>query len=371
MGSCMSAIGTANPEYCIAQQDIYRFMVKAFGLDSHNANRLKKIYDGSGIAQRYSVIPDFGFADASAHTFFKNQGDGLLMPGTKQRATLYQQYAADIAAKAALNCFAFFEGDIATAITHLITVSCTGMYAPGIDIELVEKLGLRRDTERTCINFMGCYGAINALKVADYICQANPKAKVLVVSVELCTLHFQKENTLDNWVANSLFADGAAAALIEHQDNRSANNTALLLNNFYSEFIPEAKDDMAWYIGDRGFEMKLTSKVSKHIKKHIKDISDKLLIKAGLKFADIGAFAIHPGGRSILQAAEAALDIPAEANTFAYETLSAYGNMSSATILFVLQRLMASKPANGQPILSFAFGPGLTVESMILKAINP
>jgi predicted naringenin-chalcone synthase len=368
MGSCISAIGTANPEYCIPQQTIYHFMVNAFGLDVNNAARLKQIYDGSGIGHRYSVIPDFAFSDTAQNTFFGKAIDLEPFPSTEKRLKLYQETAVDIAAEAARKCFAHFDDNIALAITHIITVSCTGMYAPGIDIELVEKLGLNRNTERTCINFMGCYGAINALKVADYICRADTDAKVLVVSVELCTLHFQKVNTLDNWVANSLFSDGAAAVLVENEFKRTIKGACLLLNNFYSEFIPEASDDMGWYVGNFGFEMKLTSKVSKHIKKHIKGITDRVLQKTGLSFEQIDNFAVHPGGRSILEATEEALCIQPAANEFGYETLNEYGNMSSATILFVLQKILRSAGEPGKKTLSFAFGPGLTVEGMILES---
>lgn len=367
MGSCISAIGTANPQYKIPQQTIYHFMVKAFGLDDNNASRLKQIYDGSGIDHRYSVIPDFGYSDPQAYTFFGKGANLEPFPSTQNRLQLYQQTAVGVAADAAKKCFEAFDQDIAQSITHLITVSCTGMYAPGIDIDLVEKLSLNRRTERTCINFMGCYGAINALKTADYICRADADAKVLVVSVELCTLHFQKANTLDNWVANSLFSDGAAAVLVENEVNRNSKGPSLLLKSFYSEFIPEASDDMGWYVGNHGFEMKLTSKVSKHIKKHIKPLTESVLKKAGLSFEQIHNFAIHPGGRSILEATEQALDINPAANQLAYATLKEYGNMSSATILFVLEKILRSDIEAGKNILSFAFGPGLTVEGMILE----
>jgi predicted naringenin-chalcone synthase len=367
MGSCISAIGTANPQYSFPQQTIYHFMVKAFGLDTTNAARLKQIYEGSGINRRYSVIPDFAFSDPAEYSFFPNSADLEPFPGSQQRLQLYQQTAIGVAETAARKCFAQFNGDMASQITHLITVSCTGMYAPGIDIDLVQKLGLNRRTERTCINFMGCYGAINALKAADYICRADSDAKVLVVSVELCTLHFQKVNTLDNWVANSLFSDGAAAVLVEDESKRSNTGASLLLKNFYSEFLPEAGNDMGWYVGNFGFEMKLTSKVSKHLKKHIKPLTERVLQKAGLSFAQIGDFAIHPGGRSILEAIEEALDVAPEANHLAYDTLREYGNMSSATILFVLEKILKQDAAAGKNILSFAFGPGLTVEGMILE----
>jgi predicted naringenin-chalcone synthase len=367
MNSCISAIGIANPDNRIAQKDIYQFMVNAFGLDATNAARLKSIYDNSGIDYRYSVIPDFGVSDASQYTFFEQTENLEPFPDTKKRLKLYEKEAIAIAVNAVKNCLSDFEDGILQQITHLITISCTGMHAPGIDIELVEKLNLNRDTERTCINFMGCYGAINGLKVADYICRADPEAKVLVVSVELCTLHFQKDNTLDNWVANSLFSDGAAAVLVENSGNRLGKGTYLSLKNFYSEFVSEARNEMGWYVGNTGFEMKLTSQVSKQIKKNIRALTSRFLQKAKVDAGQITAYAVHPGGRKILEAVESALELPEESNAFAYQTLQEYGNMSSATILFVLQKMLAAQNLTGQKIMSFAFGPGLTVEGMILE----
>ncbi len=368
MSSCISAIGTANPKYRIPQNDIYHFMRKAFRLDNSNASRLKRIYDHSGIEHRFSVIPDFGEKESINNTFFGKTADFEPFPGTRERLCLYQDTAANLGSEAVNDCLSNHGEIPKPSITHLITVSCTGMYAPGIDIELVEKLGLNQSIERTCINFMGCYGSLNALKVADYICRADPSAKILIVSVELCTLHFQKVNNLDNWVANSLFSDGAAAVIVENSTDTKALNKYLLLDTFYSEFLNEAKNEMGWYVGDAGFEMKLTSKVSKLILKHIQSISNKLLRKAGMRFDEISRFAVHPGGRKILEAAENALGFSSGANRFAYDTLREYGNMSSATILFVLKKLMEDPEGiDGENILSFAFGPGLTVESMILK----
>ena len=368
MSSCISAIGTANPKNRIPQNDIYNFMVKASGLNANNASRLKRIYDHSGIEFRHSVIADFGETESHKNTFFGQAGDLESFPSTRQRMELYQNSAAELGFEAVKDCFLNHGEDLKLKITHLISVSCTGMHAPGIDIELVEKLGLNKNVERTCINFMGCYGALNALKVADYICRADQEAKVLIVSVELCTLHFQKENTLDNWVANSLFADGAAAIVVEHTSKVNDNKPSLILDTFYSEFLIEAKNEMGWYIADAGFEMKLTSKVSKLILKHIKSIANQLLSKAKIEFKDIGSFAVHPGGRKILESAEAALGFTKEKNKFSYDVLREYGNMSSATIVFVLKKMLMENNWNrGENVMSFAFGPGLTVESMILK----
>ena len=366
MGSCISAIGVANPDKKVTQDEAYHFMVDAFSLSPDHALRLKSIYDHSGIDYRHTVVDDFG-ADRADYTFFESTPDLEPFVTTEKRLKLYQEKAIQIALSAVKSCLAGFKAGMTAQITHLVTVSCTGMYAPGIDIDLVEQLGLPRTTERICINFMGCYGAINGLKTADYICRANPEAKVLVVSVELCTLHFQKHNTLDNWVANSLFADGAAAALVENANHKIHDRPGLELSSFYSEFMPESRHEMGWFVGNTGFEMKLTSKVSKQIKKHIKGVTDRLLQHAGLTTEQISTYAIHPGGKKILEAVEEALELPEETNAFAYEVLRQYGNMSSATILFVLQKIMNAGKLSGSNILSYAFGPGLTVEGMALK----
>ncbi len=346
-------------------------MAEAFELDNNNASRLKVIYDNSGIDYRFSVLPDFDRKTNDGRLLFHSSKEENSFPGTGRRMDHYQQNAAGLALEAAKKCLQGFPKDFTSKITHLITVSCTRMYAPGIDINLVESLELHPSVERTCINFMGCYGALNALKTADYICRAQHEAKVLIVCIELCTLHFQKENTLDNWIANSLFSDGAAAAIIENAGERMGTGNHLQLDTFYSEFIPAAKNEMGWNIGDKGFEMKLTSKVSKLIFKHIPAVAANLLEKAGLAADDIDSYAIHPGGRKILEAAENALGFSRESNKFSYEVLREFGNMSSASILFVLEKLLYD---NNQPkrqnILGCAFGPGLTVESMILKKIT-
>ena len=343
-------------------------MQKAFRLNENDAARLKKIYDNSAIASRYSAIPDFGLDDFAENQFFPANENLEPFPDTKMRMGFYRENAIKIAVAAAQKCLAAFDASFTGKISHLVTVSCTGMYAPGIDIDLVENLGLNRSTERTCINFMGCYGSINALKIADSICRANPKAKVLVVSVELCTLHFQKENTVENWIANSLFSDGAAAVIVENTDKRSIAQPCLSLESFHAEYIYDSRNEMNWQIGNFGYEMILTSKVAKQIQKYIRGLADQVLQKSGLVLAEIDQFAVHPGGKKILDAAEAGLGICACKNSMAHQVLQEFGNMSSATILFVLKKILDEKtgPAT-QNILGFAFGPGLTVESLVLK----
>ena len=251
-------------------------------------------------------------------------------------------------------------------ITHVIIVCCTGMYAPGLDIDLVKKLQLPTTVLRTSINFMGCYAAFNAFKIADAFCKVDEEAKVLIVCTELCSLHFQKTPSEDNLICNALFGDGAAAVLVEGNTNASLR---LKPENFCSDLAFEGEGDMAWAIGDLGFEMKLSSYVPSIIKGGILKLTKNLLDKISKNVSDIRFFAIHPGGRKILESIEEELGINRCQNEPAYHVLKNYGNMSSPTILFVLQEIIRKLTPgdHGEHILGFAFGPGLTLESMILK----
>ncbi len=365
MKSCITSIGIATPEYQVAQNRIYEFMSTAHQLNSSDASRLKKIYDASGIDYRHSVIPDFGNVNGE-YSFFPNTENLEPFPSTEQRSTLYKNTALQISMNAVHQCVKQLPNFKFEEVTHLITVSCTGMYAPGLDIELVENLGMNPHVERTCINFMGCYGAFNALKMADYICRADPNAKVLIVDIELCTIHFQKANTLDNWIANSLFADGASAVYVE---SSNSDRKGFLLKAFHSELISEAMNDMAWAIGNFGFEMRLSSQIAKKIKKTIVRVSETLLNKVSMNIADIKNFAIHPGGRRILEVCEEEFGKDEGMNKHSYDILKNYGNMSSATILFVLHKFWLERHTEESKgtLMSFAFGPGLTFESMLLE----
>jgi predicted naringenin-chalcone synthase len=284
----------------------------------------------------------------------------------EQRMQLYKENALPLCIQAVNNCLFTYQEFNIKELTHLITVSCTGMYAPGIDIELVEEFELDTSIKRTAINFMGCYGAFNALKAADAICKSDSSAKVLVVCVELCTIHFQKEKTEDHMLANALFADGAAALIMEPQPR---NACSISIESAYCDLFSEGREDMAWHIGNFGFEMRLSSYIPDMIKKGIRQLTDKLLKNIKLNLADIQLFAIHPGGKRILEVIEEQLGMQKEDNRYAYQTLKEYGNMSSPTILFVLKALWndLQKSDAGKNILSCAFGPGLTLESMLLK----
>ena len=213
---------------------------------------------------------------------------------------------------------------------------------------------------------MGCYGAFNAIKMADYICRAEANATVLVVCVELCTIHFQNSSDMSNLISNALFADGAAATIIQAT---SSKQKQLVLEQFNCDILPQTSQEMAWHISDQGFDIVLSSYVPQIIKSGMPIFLDKLLTKSKYTLSKNDFYAIHPGGVKILQACEESLNITPEDNRFSYDILRNYGNMSSATILFVLKKIMDSlKPSdNAKKIFSCAFGPGLTLESMLLK----
>ncbi len=256
----------------------------------------------------------------------------------------------------------------AKEVTHLITITCTGLSAPGLDLQLMELLELPRHIFRTSINFMGCYAAIHGLKLADTICKTDPQAKVIVVCTELCTLHFQQEPTLDNITSSLLFGDGSAAALIT-ADAYAAEG--LHLEHFYSEVKPEGKQEMNWALSSTGFIMTLRSYIPGLIEADFNKLVKNALNQGGYSKASITSWCIHPGGRRILEAIAKSLDLPDDELDASYEVLNEFGNMSSATILFVLDSILRKNPG-GKPLRVFgaAFGPGLTMETFIADACS-
>jgi prepilin-type processing-associated H-X9-DG protein len=332
-------------------------------LSSDDERRLGALYRATGIEKRYSVLSDYGKTEG--FEFYKNSGTLEPFPTTHQRMDVFRGEAVGLSVEAVKNCL--YNNPVSVSeITHLIVVSCTGMYAPGLDIDLVKELGLRSSIKRTAINFMGCYAAFNAIKVADSFCNTGDDVKALVVCTELCSLHFQKENTEDNWLANALFADGSAALLVE---STSQCKIKLRPISFYCDLATHAEKDMTWGIGDFGFEMKLSTYVPEVIRKGIRQLKEKLFLNVSENHSEVSFFAIHPGGKKILEVIQTELDLSIDMTKYSYEILRRYGNMSSPTVLFVLGEIIKDlhKEDSGRNILSFAFGPGLTLESMLLK----
>jgi predicted naringenin-chalcone synthase len=357
MNNYIVSIGTSNPGEAIPQLQIARFMKMAHELEDDEGRKLNFIYKQSGIEQRFSVIEDFKHEDPSQFTFFPNNKLLEPFPTTEERMNKYKAEALTLAIKAVENCLSASE-TAPTNITHLIVISCTGMYAPGLEIDLLNSLQMNNEVERYAIQFMGCYAAFSGLKMASRICDSDPKANVLVVAVELCTLHFQKKYDEDTLLSNALFGDGAAAALIK------PNGGGLKIKDFYSQLFTEGENDMAWAIGDFGFEMKLSKYVPELLKNGLGTIIENL--EKRYQLSDIKNYAIHPGGKQILQKLEEVFGIARKDNEFSYDVLSKYGNMSSVTILFVLKKWMDQAEKAG-PILAMGFGPGLTLETLLLE----
>lgn len=362
--SFITAIGTAAPANRFDQATIADFMVKAMQLDYASARKLKTIFQSSGIAYRHSVLADFG--KDNNFTFFPNTPDFEPFPSTERRVEEFRKHALSLSTNAIQNLFATKRNFDLGSITHLITVSCTGMYAPGLDIELVKELGLQTNVQRTAINFMGCYAAFNAIKAADAFCKADQQSKVLIVCTEMCSLHFQKENTTDNLLANGLFSDGSAAVLVEAKPDSGWNLTPIAFHNALS-FTGE--QHMAWDIGNFGFEMKLSSYVPDVVQAGIRKLTTEMLKKINKEISEIDFFAIHPGGKKILEVIEKELGLEKAQNLPAYKTLENFGNMSSPTVLFVLKEILKGlrKEDDNAHVLSFAFGPGLTLEGILFN----
>jgi len=349
------------PKNCYPQAAIMKIL-KRFLTSARTHRFIDSIYQNCDIDQRYSCI-------ANPDDFFPVRDGKTIIPSTKYRNDLFTAEAGklfvDVSRDAIETCPDINFSDI----THLVTVSCTGFFNPGPDYEIIEKLNLNRNVQRFNIGFMGCHGAFPAMRLANTICRAEPDAVVLIAAVELCTLHLQLKDELDSILGGALFADGAAAAVVSAK-KPSPKQNVLEMNNFESTLIPHSRDEMAWTIGDTGFEMILSQYIPKILQSNIREIITPILDKQNLVISDIDRWAIHPGGKAILDRIEESLGILnrcEESRTI----LRQFGNMSSATILFVLKNILESPGRDiDESVFAIAFGPGLTVETALLEKIS-
>lgn len=357
------SIGTGVPAFKHRQQDILQFMQHIYAFTEADQRKLRFLYHHSGIETRYSAIGDYS-RPMPEWKFYPHTENIEPFPAIEQRMTWYHKFAAPLSLEAIRQCL---DGKMKEAeITHLITVSCTGMSAPGLDLQLAELMELPKTLFRSSINFMGCYAAIHALKLADIICKTDDKARVLIVCTELCTLHFQRDATIDNVASSLLFGDGSAAALIVPD---TFIGRGLTIDSFYSEIVPKGKKDMAWEISSTGFLMTLSGYIPDLIEEDFESLVTKALQPSGLKAEDIQHWCIHPGGKKILEVIGKKMQLSSEVLQPSYQTLKDYGNMSSPTILFVLKKIMHQLHQHSkkvpEKIFGAAFGPGLTMETFI------
>jgi predicted naringenin-chalcone synthase len=354
------SLATALPEFKSQQSEIEAFMLRVVAKTDRQKSFVRKIYEGSSIDTRYSVLPDYRLP-TEERTYFPKNDDLDPVPTTAERNALFCVEANNLAELAVRRLFDQMPGFDPRSVTHLITVSCTGFSAPGFDFHLVREFALSPSIHRFHIGFMGCFAAFPALKLAQSLVRSTPGAQVLIVDVEACTLHFQKDFEPDVVVANALFADGAAALLVSEQPG------PLQLHDFRSHIIPGSEDDMAWIIGETGFDMKLSSYVPRLIEGNIGAVLERLFADSGWGREELKLWAVHPGGRAILDKTAAVLGLNDGQLDVSYDVLRRFGNMSSVTIFFVLKEIL-ERGRKGK-LFACAFGPGLTVESGFLEAM--
>ena len=361
------SIGTAVPKYGTKQSTILEFMHDAYR-DETASRKLKILFHHSGITTRYSVVSDFNNNKPENKLFNRDQ----TAPNVEKRLDIFKNHAVSLSIEAIQNSLKKLNTTIEEfEITHLITVTCTGLYAPGIDAVLIEQLNLPIDIFHTSINFMGCNAAFHALKLGDMIAKTDVNAKVMIVCVELCTLHFQPKNNHDNLLSNTIFGDGAAAVVVVSDTQSKQNHQGgMTINGFYSLLLGKGKDLMSWDITSLNFEMVLDAKVPEFIGDEVNDI----LLKAGRKLnitpEKIDKWAIHPGGKKILDTIKKQLQLNDTDLQYSYKVLDEYGNMSSPTILFVLNEIMQTEHKPNETIFSIGFGPGLSIETALFTYVE-
>jgi len=344
----LNRIGTAVPQHDI-HAEFVEFARTALA-DARSRALFDRMADLADIEHRYSF-----FAPGPKPRDHVLDSDGFYLrrafPATGARMALYRDAALGLARQAIAALGIERERD---AITHLVVASCTGFTAPGLDFDIMQDARLSASVERTIVGFMGCFAAVNALKLARHIVRSEPDAKVLVVNLELSSLHLQEQWELEKMLSFLLFGDGCSACLV------SSEPVGLLLGRFHATVIPRSADLITWHIGDQGFEMHLSGQVPGRIRRWLREHGAPLL--ADRTVDDIALWAVHAGGRSILDAVQHGLALRPDALCYSRDVLREFGNMSSATLVFVLERILRSSRATGRG-MAMAFGPGLSVET--------
>lgn len=329
------------PRYAYDQEELCKILCTAMQLDKSLERWFQKVSRHSAIKRRYSVLPNFSEE----------------VPSMSERTALYKREAPNLAQEAAEKALSGWGGE-RESITHLISITCTGVITPGIETILIDRLNLKRSVERFGINMMGCFGAFKGLAAAQALIAENPEHRVLVVCTELCSLHFLPSQERERLIGNALFADGAAAVVIGTGEGEweIVRRASFMMEN--------SREMMTWDAGDHAFEMFMGRDVPRSIENSIQGFTTQLFEGAECEWA------LHPGGKAIIEAIQNACGIGKEQTDASWEVLKNYGNMSSPTFLFVLEHLK-KKPAKHPLTLGIGFGPGLSVEGIVLKRTIP
>ncbi|MFC5451184.1 type III polyketide synthase [Paenibacillus aestuarii] len=356
-------IGTAVPEYRLDQADTSNRLAQALRENQDSMRWAKRIFKQCGVETRYTCEPNL-LEPAEECRYFPRISDSEV-PSTAERMEVYKQASVPLGLSAAIR--ALLDGNVdVSEITHLITVSCTGQFLPGLDTELVRSLGLAPTVNRIPLQFLGCAAGLKAICLSKQIVASQPSAKVLVVCVELCTLHIQPSTEREALYGASFFGDGASACIIGSTGAKQGG--IFHLGTEHSILLPDSAGEMVWELGNFGFDLYLSPNIPKLIGKLIPEQIERLI--NGDQNPEI--WAIHPGGKGIIDALESEFSLTAEQTSPSRTVLRNYGNMSSATILFVMSELRqqlknrSERPING---LAVAFGPGLTCEMIKLTYI--
>jgi predicted naringenin-chalcone synthase len=349
----INRIATAVPRYDV-HNTFCRFAQSLFDGNSRSGLLFRRMADRCGIEHRYSCLPPSNHPESEAvdGERFYLRGD---FPDTAARMRRFERHAPELAQAAVDRLQLGSERD---RITHLLITCCTGFSAPGLDLEVVERCKLPSTVERTMIGFMGCYAAINALKLARHIVRSEPSARVVILNIELCTLHLKETADLEQVLSFLLFGDGCAACLV------SADPVGTALDSFRAVVVPDTRELISWSIRDFGFDMVLSGQVPAAIHDALQSHMDEIL--GGARAESIDLWAVHPGGRTVLDAVERAFALGPAALAASREVLRLYGNMSSATVMFVIDRLARAR-ARERSGCAMSFGPGLTAETMLFR----
>ncbi len=357
MSVAVIGLGTAVPAHSISQNESCDHAKVYSCANERQGKLIEELYSRTEIGKRSSVLlaaekQEIGVEFFPIPSDLYDKG-----PGTAERMRTYNLHAANLSAQACR--FAMQDSDInIDKISHLVTASCTGFSAPGFDVQLIESLSMNRNVSRTHIGFMGCHGAMNALRVAEGYCGLNKQATILLCATEICSVHFQYGLQRNDLIANSLFADGSAALVL----NGTSEGKIKYLGSL-SYVIPNSHDAITWQISNNGFVMTLSSYVRALIQRYLPGFLVGWLKQYSLTLKDIASWAVHPGGPRIINAVQTCLSLPSSSLEISRQVLAEYGNMSSPTVLFILQRLLQS--GNAMPSVMLGFGPGLTIEAAL------